>query len=273
MRLAVLTTDTLHHRYFLQQLALGLPEGAEIILNVFEGKSYPWSRLAKRHFRRSLPNLWRSLALNPYFQSQKMARAQTTFEESNFFPDGNRQLPDTLTTAQVYSVNDDDTAARLDAVRPDLLLVYGTGKIHPHVFEKPSLGAINAHGGLLPGYRGLDTNLWAALEGRPEDMAVTIHQVDAELDTGAVHLVRRLGPVPNLSLANLRYHTTMLCTEMFIEVVQQIHNGSAKSTEQLSEGRYYSPMPVLLKRKVDRILRRYAAKNETGQFTSAPSNN
>lgn len=264
MRLAVLTTDTLHHRYFLQQLARGLPKGVEIVLNVFEEKPYPWDRLARRHLRRSLPNLWRGLALNPYFQSRSMARAQAAFEEANFFPDGNHQLPDTLNTAQVHSVNDDNTAAQLNDARPDLLLVYGTGKIYPHAFERPPLGAINAHGGLLPGYRGLDTNLWAALEGHPDDMAISIHQVDAELDTGAVHFVRRLGPIPGLSLANLRYHTTLLCTEMFMEVVQRINNGSAKSTEQQVAGRYYGPMPVLLKRKVDRILRRYAASAEPG---------
>lgn len=227
------------------------------MLNVFEQKPYPWRRRARRHFFRHLPNLWRGLALNPYFQSTTLNQDQAAFERAHFFANGDDAIPGGFPTATVWSANDDATVEHLKAARPDLIMVYGTGLLRRHIFELAPLGAINAHGGLLPGYRGLDTNLWAALEGKPEDMAVTIHKIDPELDTGPVYLTRRLGPVPGLDLASFRYHSAILSTDLLLEVLTGFAGGTAEATAQSSRGRYFGPMPVRLKRRAERIIREW----------------
>lgn len=261
MRLCVLTTDTPHHRYFLRRIAEELPAEAEIVLTVLEERPYPWRRRALRRFVRSLPNLWDGIALNEYIRSPAIMRAQAAFEDAHFFPDGDRRLPDVFPTIRIHSINE-LTAGSFGKAPIDLFLVYGTGKIRRHVFERPSLGTINAHGGLLPDYRGLDTNLWAALEGRPEDMAVTIHQIEDDFDTGPVYLMRRFGQIPGLSIANLRYYATLLCTKLFLDVVQQFLAGTATTTTQQARGRYFGPMPALLQRRAAKAIRAYAAGSE-----------
>ena len=259
MRLAILTTDTPHHRFFLREVDRRLSQDIEIVLNLFEGKPYPWRRRAARHFRRSLPNLWRAMVMNPYLQSSRFAARQFSWEEAHFFPTGDRSLPPDMPTHTVHSVNDGQAERLLHEAAPDLLFVYGTGLVESHVFDKPALGAVNAHGGLLPEYRGLDTNLWAALDGRPEDMAVTLHRVDADYDTGAIYMQRRLGRIAGLNLLNLRFHTTLIVTEMAVDLLRRMAAGSATTQPQDSPGRYYGPMPLWLRRRADRVIRDYAA--------------
>ena len=229
------------------------------MLNVFERKPYPWRRRASRHFRRTFPDLWKGTALNPYVQWRSQARAQDAFEKAAFFADGDDSLPTSFPTHDVYSVNDSETRSLLESKDPELVLVYGTGLVKPEIYERPRLGSLNAHGGLLPGYRGLDTNLWATWLGRPDDMAVTIHQVEENFDTGAVVAQRRLRPVPGLCLANLRYHTTTLCTDLFLEAVGGYSGGTAAPRAQRGGGAYYGPMPGYLKWRCDRLLRAFAS--------------
>lgn len=259
MRVGVLTTDTPHHRFFLRELSRCLSSGIEIAITLFEESAYPWRRRARKHFMRSLPNLWRATILNPYLQSRGFAAKQIEWEEAKFFPTGDRSLPSTLRTHVVHSVNNADADRLLIDARPDLLFVYGTGLVEGRIFNKPALGAVNAHGGLLPGYRGLDTNLWAALEGRPNDMAVTLHKVEADYDTGEVYLQRRLGRIPGLDALTLRYHTTRIVVSMAMELLQSVEKGRLVGRTQSGMSRYYGPMPHLLKRRADKIIRAFAA--------------
>lgn len=260
LRIAILTTDTPHHRYFLRRMQGELPSGSRIVLNLFEEKPYPWRRNARRHLRETFPDLWRGLALNPYWQPAWFGARQAAFEERHFFPDGDRSLPDAFPTHRVRSVNDADAIDLLRTARPDIALVYGTGVIRARMFGLPPLGTVNAHGGLLPGYRGLDTNLWAIHEGRPEDMAVTLHFMDDDIDTGAVILQEHLQPVPGLCLTSLRYHTTLVCCRLFADLIRRADRGPlAARAQEVGRSRYFGPMPALLKLGADRRLRAYAA--------------
>ena len=170
-------------------------------------------------------------------------------------------LPDSIPVRNVYSVNDEAAQTAIADARPDLILVYGTGLVKPETYRLARLDAINAHGGKLPGYRGLDTNLWATLEGHPENMTATLHRIDEELDTGPVYLARPIGAPEDLALHTLRYHTAVICTDMFIELVRIFMKAPPEPRNQdLSQSRYYGPMPWILKRRVDRMLRDLARR-------------
>lgn len=262
LRLAVLTTDTAHHRWFLQQLPPLIAEVAELALVVFETKRYPWERNRARFAKEAMPNVWRAYFRNPYTESPQLTAEISRFELESFFPDGDSALPIDFPGLVAADVNDATVVDAIDDRRIDLALVYGTGLVKPHVFDRPPLGSVNAHGGLLPGYRGLDTNLWATYLGHPEDMAVTLHHVDKDIDTGKVYAVRRLGAPEGLSLTTLRYHTTMLCTAMFAELVHEFARGTQQAVEQRGESRYFKPMPTALKRRTDQLLRDWASKEK-----------
>ncbi len=77
----------------------------------------------------------------------------------------------------------------LDIVRtiaPDVLLVWSYPMLlPPELLALPAKGAFNLHSGLLPAYRGGHTMNWALINGERET-GVTLHHLDAGIDTGPV---------------------------------------------------------------------------------------
>lgn len=72
-----------------------------------------------------------------------------------------------------------------DLRRCDLLVTCRFGLLRPPVFEAPRLGAVNVHASLLPRYRGVHPVAWALIRGEPVT-GVTVHRIDAGVDTGPV---------------------------------------------------------------------------------------
>lgn len=258
MKLGILTTDTPHHRHFIREIVRRAPRSLATTFVMYETGGYPWKTKARNHFRKSFPNFWNGLVLNPYLQSAALSRRIEAFERARFFPDGDDSLPAQVPVYHVPNVNGADAAQIFDRHPCDLFFVYGTGKISPQVFSRPAVAAVNAHGGLLPTYRGLDTNLWAALRGRPEDMAVALHQLDADFDTGALYAQERIGPVPGLSLVSLRYITTLHVVDMALHLFVSFVAGRVSPVPQSGSGDYFGSMPLVQKYRANRIIRAFA---------------
>lgn len=98
-------------------------------------------------------------------------------------------------------------------------LVCSTG--NPFIFRAPvldlGLTIVNIHGGPLPGYRGLPVAaaVFAILRSEPE-FGVTMHRVDAGIDTGPV-VDRRTFPLsPTVTLEGLLLQVTKSCHEIFV---------------------------------------------------------
>ncbi len=75
---------------------------------------------------------------------------------------------------------------------PDLILVMAYGRIlPPDILAAAPHGCLNLHASILPRYRGAAPIQWAILRGESET-GISLMQMDAGMDTGPVHLVRRL---------------------------------------------------------------------------------
>ena len=74
----------------------------------------------------------------------------------------------------------------LRALAPDVMVIWSYSMILPKsVIDVPRRGCVNLHGGLLPHYRGPHVMQWAIINGETET-GVTLHYVDAGIDTGPV---------------------------------------------------------------------------------------
>src|SRR5205814_3850607 len=93
-----------------------------------------------------------------------------------------------LPTLQPEKVKTGEFPEQIEALGLDIAVVVAYGRIlTPRLLAAPRLGCINVHASLLPRWRGAAPIQWAVLAG-DEATGVTIMQMDAGLDTGAILL-------------------------------------------------------------------------------------
>lgn len=81
---------------------------------------------------------------------------------------------------------DEDTIAQLQALKPDLMVVFAYGQILPQVvLDIPSIACLNIHASLLPQYRGA-APIQASIANGDNESGLTIMHMDAGLDTGDI---------------------------------------------------------------------------------------
>ncbi|MGQ0713249.1 MAG: formyltransferase family protein [Gemmatimonadaceae bacterium] len=86
------------------------------------------------------------------------------------------------------SPSDPRLRQQLERARPDVLVLAGSGLVPSELLSIPARVTLNAHPGVLPWVRGVCPFENALLRGIP--LGVTVHAVDAGIDTGPI--VRRV---------------------------------------------------------------------------------
>ena len=235
MRLTVLTTETLHHAYFLHELGKRFDISAVVIE----------TRTAKPVFEISHP-----------FES-----AREDFERDICFAGRGIRISDFAETFYVESVNDRKTVALLNRMSPDVIVVFGTGIVRPPVIQAAPGRILNLHGGDPEYYRGLDSHLWAIYHQDFAALVTSLHHVNAELDDGDIILQSPIKIPHGAGLHELRYHNTNVCIELTIAALSMYADlGNFLSRPQRKRGRYYSYMPACLKDICVEKFERYAGE-------------
>lgn len=96
------------------------------------------------------------------------------------------ERPVDLAIQKFASVNSDDCCVWLSAENPDVVVVNGTRILSNAVLNSCNAVFLNIHCGITPAYRGVHGGYWAVYSGEPGNAGVTIHVVDAGIDTGSI---------------------------------------------------------------------------------------
>src|SRR5690606_7135296 len=154
-------------------------------------------------------------------------------------PDG--RLP----VLDVRSINSPEVWKLLEQIRPDVVVVSGTG-----IIGRRALGLapwfINIHCGITPRYRGVHGAFWAIVEGRPDLAGVTIHQVDAGVDTGAILAQAPIDIDPQFdTYRTLPLEQYLAGLDPMIETVEAACAGRATpiTRPDLESRQWFSPTP------------------------------
>lgn len=86
----------------------------------------------------------------------------------------------------VSSANDDESIKALTEYNPDIVIVNGTRILSKKLLNAVKAVFINMHTGITPQYRGVHGGYWAVANNDLKNCGVTIHLVDAGIDTGNV---------------------------------------------------------------------------------------
>jgi len=136
---------------------------------------------------------------------------------------------------------DDAAAAReaLLAAQADVMVVAAYGLILPHwVLDLPRLGCLNIHASLLPRWRGA-APIHRAIEAGDAETGVTIMQMDAGLDTGAM-LLRESLAIGSDSTARLHDRLAALGARLIVDALHAAEAGQLHAESQPSEGVSYA---------------------------------
>lgn len=87
---------------------------------------------------------------------------------------------------QIGSVNSLAARTALALLEPEAILVIGTRLIGRETLAAIGVPLINFHSGIIPQYRGQAGGYWALALGDPGNAGVTLHLIDAGVDTGAI---------------------------------------------------------------------------------------
>ncbi len=137
---------------------------------------------------------------------------------------------------------EDAAAARaaLEAAGADAMVVAAYGLILPQwVLDLPRLGCLNIHASLLPRWRGA-APIHRAIEAGDAETGVTIMQMDAGLDTGAMLLTEKTPIAPVDTTATLHDRLADLGGRMIVEALELAACGGLTATPQPGEGVTYA---------------------------------
>jgi methionyl-tRNA formyltransferase len=222
MRLAVLTTQTLHHAYFVRELAKFWP-----IERVFVE-----TRSAKA----------------PFDTAHPFEVLREVYESELWFEGADGALEDLAETTVFDSLNSPSAIQELNDFRADVAVVFGTGKLSVDVIRTCPNGMVNLHGGDPEKYRGLDTHLWAVYHREFDELVTTLHYVNATLDDGDIIGREPINLLPGTKLHQLRQFNTKTCVKLVKDALVKFEkNGSFPVHPQIKSGRSYSFMPTVLK--------------------------
>lgn len=161
--------------------------------------------------------------------------------ESDLPPDTWRHTAHDLDAVHLESLE----AQALRAARCDVAVsVNWRSLLRPEVRTAFRHGILNAHGGDLPRYRGNAPFAWALLNGE-RTVGLTIHRMDAGLDSGPIFLKRFVPITPDTYIGDLYRALAEHVPEMFLEVVEGIAAGGTEGQPQMGPAlRCYARTPA-----------------------------
>ena len=241
--IVVLSTDTPHHRYFINRL---IDDGVPLAGCIFETTS-----------------VTPPFPVGPLFED-----AQNRYEQAMFFTDTSHGL-DRVNVGEVANINSAEAHRVIADFTPTLGLVFGTRRLSPPTIALFADGLLNVHRGISQDYRGLDLDLWAIYHSDWAGIGATIHFVEAQLDTGAIVAQQRLKLMAGMKCHELRFHTTVSATLMMGSTLQSYLVGRIAAQPQTRVGRYYSFMPLVLREIVAKRFDRHCAAIKDRQHAAS----
>jgi methionyl-tRNA formyltransferase len=128
--------------------------------------------------------------------------------------------------------NNSDLRARLEAIKPDAIIVVAYGRIIPEwMLRLPRWGNLNLHASLLPKYRGAAPIQWAVANGERVTGATTM-RIDEGLDTGDILLQRELPIEPDQTADQLFPLLAASGASLMLETLAGLESGSIKPVRQ-----------------------------------------
>lgn len=130
------------------------------------------------------------------------------------------------------NVNSPDSIARLRQYGAELFVSMSYNQIfRQQAIDLPRHGVINCHAGALPFYRGRNILNWALINDA-ESFGVTVHYVNAGIDTGDIILQRHFAVTDGDDYASLLSRAISSCADLLVDSLDRVARGAVERTRQ-----------------------------------------
>lgn len=141
---------------------------------------------------------------------------------------------------QPTTLRDGAFAETLDELSPELIIVAAYGKLLPsYVLEYPRYGCVNAHGSLLPKYRGAAPIQRAIIDGE-RVTGITAMYMEEGLDTGDMILKLECPISDEDNFGTVHDKLAVLAGEAMCTVIDRIWDGTITREKQPEDGASYA---------------------------------
>jgi folate-dependent phosphoribosylglycinamide formyltransferase PurN len=185
--------------------------------------------------------LWRQLqarTLLPRFERRAAHLHRELFWHAGRPPD----IPDVAPVRCTPDVNSEEAVNFIRGLAPDIVLVNGTQLLRTPVLAlmpELALGVVNLHTGLSPYSRGGNCNLFMLLEGRPELVGVTVHHIDAGIDSGDIISSAQVPMEAEDTFEMIEARSFHLGVDLLLTAARQMQRGQAARVKQWDEGKLF----------------------------------
>lgn len=137
---------------------------------------------------------------------------------------------------------DGETLAKLREVEADVFVVVAYGQIlSAEILQMPRWGCVNAHGSILPKYRGAAPIQWCLYHGETET-GITTMLMDEGMDTGPM-LLKNYTPISWQDQAvNLAERLATMAAELLVQTLVQMKSGTVEAIPQDETQATYGPL-------------------------------
>lgn len=139
--------------------------------------------------------------------------------------------------------NEAGALARIAALAPDVIVVACfPWRLPPALLALPPLGCLNVHPSLLPKGRGPEPVFWTLRRGERET-GVTIHRMDAGLDTGPIAAQTAITVPEGIRAPDLELRLAHLSADLLTETLPRLAAGDLALTAQNDVLATTAPLP------------------------------
>jgi methionyl-tRNA formyltransferase len=136
--------------------------------------------------------------------------------------------PLTPSIQSIESVNSESFRRQLAEFNPDIIIINGTRIIGRKTLSTTAAKIINTHHGITPAYRGAHGAYWALYQNDKAQSGVTVHLVDAGIDTGNIIGSAKIETSPEDNFATYPYLQTSAALPILNQAIDDIIAGTLK---------------------------------------------
>ncbi len=182
MKLLILATDSVSTNIIYSYLSRHFEVSDVIIENKVSKKTFLTYRYKKLGLIKFMDQLLFLLIANKvlrFFVKSKISKLllELNLDSSN--------IPKEK-ICKVSSINSSVVSEKIIRINPDFIIVSGTRIISKNILNSTNIKFINIHAGITPTYRGVHGAYWALVEKSKNLVGVTVHFLDAGVDTGVI---------------------------------------------------------------------------------------